>query len=398
MAESSISVVKAKYSIHELEALRFVNIDHQRKLWNSIFKTLQSRDIAKPYQALAATHHSNVKRNPPHSLPNKKSPPSILVCNENMDSELLMKSSENVSLDDPSCTHSLMDGDGCSNLEESSENDDSDDDYASIQRPAFFVKGEPNFDAGAPEDGWEYLRRVRWEAKQIPKVKVAKFDRSKLNKEQSAYMPKIPDIPECPEHLLPLKQWEDVFLAEFSALRANLSSLEDSNNLQPIHSPNLLGQQLASVMNMDVLLHHMSVDKAMDQPTDLTTEDKDTAALPPENPASKTSVDQISSGSPALPLLSAILGLDSVARVSMLHKRVRLLESEDAIARNDCMWLFALCAAVDAPLHADTSAALRGLLRKCASIRATKAELDEEVVMLNILATISGRYFGQSEN
>ena len=33
-----------------------------------------------------------------------------------------------------------------------------------------------------------------------------------------------------------------------------------------------------------------------------------------------------------------------------------------------------------------------------ASIRAGKAELDEEVVMLNILATISGRYFGQSEN
>ncbi|CAL0320682.1 unnamed protein product [Lupinus luteus] len=419
------SIVKAKYSINELEALRFVNMDQQRKLWKSIFKTLQSRHIAKPYQALAATHHNNVNRNPPHSLKNTKSPPSVLVnapqqlldivvdssnggrhfgqhirvCNENMDRELqLMEISESVSLGDPSCAHSLMVGDGCSNLEESSEKDDSDDDYASIQRPAFFVKGEPNFDAGEPEDGWEYLRRVRWEAKKIPKVKVAKLDSSKLNKEQSAYMPKIPDIPECPEHLLPLKQWEDVFLAEFSALRANLSSLEGSNNLQSVHSPNLLEKQLASVMNMDVLLHHLSDDKAMDQPTDLTAEDKDTAALPPENPASKTSLDQTSNSSPALPLLSAILRMDSVARVSMLHKRIRLLESEDTVAKNDSLWLFALCAAVDAPLHADTSAALRGLLRKCASIRATKAELDEEVVMLNILATISGRYFGQSEN
>lgn len=60
---------------------------------------------------------------------------------------------------------------------------------------------------------------LRWEVAQIPKVKVAKVDRSKLNKEQSAYLPQFPDIAECPEHLLPLKQWEDVFLAEFSELR-----------------------------------------------------------------------------------------------------------------------------------------------------------------------------------
>jgi survival of motor neuron protein-interacting protein 1 len=82
----------------------------------------------------------------------------------------------------------------------------------------------------------------------------------------------------------------------------------------------------------------------------------------------------------------------------MLLKRIRLLEPESTITRIECMWLFALCAAVDAPLDADTCAALRSLLRKCASIRAGKAELDDEVVMLNILATISGRYFGQSEN
>lgn len=59
----------------------------------------------------------------------------------------------------------------------------------------------------------------RWEAHQIPKVKVSKLDRSKLNKEQSPYMPQIPDIAKCPEHLLPLKQWEDIFLADFSVLR-----------------------------------------------------------------------------------------------------------------------------------------------------------------------------------
>lgn len=109
-----------------------------------------------------------------------------------------------------------------------------------------------------------------------------------------------------------------------------------------------------------------------------------------------TSEDKDSSSN--CPLLSKILGMDPVARVSMLHKRIRLLEPMDAISRNDCMWLFALCATVDAPLDADSCAALRSLLRKCAGLRAMKTELDDEVVMLNILAAISGRYFGQAEN
>lgn len=44
---------------------------------------------------------------------------------------------------------------------ECSEDYDSDEDYSSIQRPAFLVEGEPDFDSGPPEDGLEYLRRVR---------------------------------------------------------------------------------------------------------------------------------------------------------------------------------------------------------------------------------------------
>lgn len=147
-----------------------------------------------------------------------------------------------------------------------------------------------------------------------------------------------------------------------------------------------------------LLNNHLRIGNANDQPTNLTAEDKD-RTLSSENPEAKTSADQrSSSSSPTPPLLSVILAMDSVARVSSLLKRIRLLEAADTMTRNDCMWLFALCATVDAPLDADTCASLRSLLRKCASIRAGKAGLDEEVVMLNILATISGRYFGQSEN
>lgn len=98
------------------------------------------------------------------------------------------------------------------------------------------------------------------------------------------------------------------------------------------------------------------------------------------------------------PTLSTVLGIEPVARVSMLKKRIKLAEDMTSLSKNDCLWLFALCAAVDTPLNADTSAALRDLLRKCANLRAEKLELDDEVVMLNVLATIAGKYFGQSEN
>lgn len=98
------------------------------------------------------------------------------------------------------------------------------------------------------------------------------------------------------------------------------------------------------------------------------------------------------------PLLSVILKMDSVARVSMLKKRISSFIGTTTLLRNDCLWLFALCAVVDTPLDADTCASLRSLLRKSASLLAGKFDLDDEVVMLNILATISGRYFGQLES
>ena len=60
---------------------------------------------------------------------------------------------------------------------------------------------------------------LRWEAAHVPKVKVAKLERSRLDKEQTAYMPQIPYIEKCPQHLLPLKEWEDAFIADFSDLR-----------------------------------------------------------------------------------------------------------------------------------------------------------------------------------
>ncbi|KAF3455448.1 hypothetical protein FNV43_RR00075 [Rhamnella rubrinervis] len=353
---------------------------------------------------------------------------------------------------------------------EYSEDDDSDEDYASIQRPAFLVEGEPNFESGPPEDGLEYLRRVshlqeisheedfferqhqlfqifrlefgpfsletdsyfvlangafsfshRWEAAQIPKIRVAKLDRSKVNKEQSVYMPKIPEIADCPEHLLPLKQWEDGFLAEFSELRLakeNSLNLSISQAVSRLEASNadlqsdviLHGKSYSTRLPGDIVLESFgrigteevqscqphdcfSLENTYRQPSVVTGQEINTSQQP-ENLISKSPTNEHSS---SCPLLSVILGMDSVARVSTLRKRIKSLEDASTLSRSDCLWLFALCAVVDTPLNADTCASLRDLLRKCASLRAGKSELDDEVIMLNILVTISGRYFGQAE-
>ncbi|CAN0923836.1 Gem-associated protein 2 [Linum grandiflorum] len=297
-----------KYSRLEMEAMRFMNIVEQMSFWETAYNGLEA-EVVKEYQNLSCNLDPRFGRIQP-----------------------LHGDAANVS----------DDGDQDDDYDY---DDDDDDDHVSIQRRAFYVEGEPDFDSGPPEDGLEYLRRVRWEAARIPKVKIAKIDKDKIINEQSVYMPQIPDIPKCPDHLLPSKAWEDAFLVDFAQLRLLLARDEDD------------------VLSNDQTSQAICVDES----------------------------------SEIGPTLSAVRAMDSVYRVSSLKKRIRGAEKASSLSKNECVWLFALCAAVDMPLLADTSAAIRSLFRKCASLRAGKVELDDEVVMLNVLATVCGRYFGQAE-
>ncbi|KAL0720323.1 hypothetical protein Bca4012_034922 [Brassica carinata] len=244
--------------------------------------------------------------------------------------------------------------------EEEEEYTEDNDDYNSILKPAFAVDGEPDFESGPPEDGFEYLRRVRWEAKRVPNVKVAKIDESKyITKEQSVYMPQIPEIPKCPEHLLPLKEWEDSLLSDFSDLRLALS--QDAND-------SFGDETMSSSQSTEYALMGMFSRRL------------------------NTVIDE-SFGV----VVSEIQGMDSVTRVSRLKKRICLVEKESGLQRSDCIWVVALCASVDTPLDGDTCAVLRAVVRKCASVRALEVEDEKVVIMANMLITIAGRYFGQME-
>ncbi|KAF8379336.1 hypothetical protein HHK36_028770 [Tetracentron sinense] len=415
---------KRRYSRNELEAMRFVNDEEQRIMWNEIYLGL-GPVVAQELEDMGdSKHQKQGRRNVDHRqrFGKKKDAAKNLseACVQNMENNI-----KEVKPLDPACADHLYGENGYTIVEvECSENGDSDDEYSSIQRPAFFVKGEPNFESGPPQDGLEYLRRVRWEAAQIPKVKVAKLDRNKLNNEQTVYMPKIPDIAKCPEHLLPSKQWEDAFLADFSELRLALLRLEglspeNSDNLrslftvheddsfQPFQNSSLeISDDPQLFLTIDEVdscpaLHCTGLEKS-DGLQSCSTVDEDGSFQPLENTTPSTSdkleLPLISKGDSTDPTVAAILGMDSVSRVSILKRRINSLETASTLSRNECAWIFALCGAIDTPLDADTGASLRCLLRKCSSLRAGKSETDDEVVMLNMLVTISGRYFRQLEN
>ncbi|GMH08709.1 hypothetical protein Nepgr_010549 [Nepenthes gracilis] len=347
---------KILYTREQMEAMRFLNVKGQKKMWQQIYNGLPSC-FRRQYDELADFRHHKHGRlslDPHQTVRRNSNFPGILgeLCSQNVNCDAETMSSTDYVCDDD---HSSKDDSYA--MGECREDESSDNDYDGILRPAFLVEGEPNFDSGPPEDGLEYLRRVRWEAAQIPKVTVAKLDVSKLNKEQSIYMPQIPDIDKCPEHLVPSKEWEDDFVADFSELRLALSQLESPGDIEFVKlQPMFSGQEESSERTPVVEIGDLS----------------------------------------DVPTVSAVLSMDPVTQVAALKRRIGQFESSSTFSKTDCMWLFALFVAVDTPLDADTCAAIRCLLRKCAKLLAAKSVLDDEAVMLNILATISGKCFGQS--
>lgn len=169
----------------------------------------------------------------------------------------------------------------------------------------------------------------------------------------------------------------------FTQLDLQNSGGECSINLQSVED-HILGQMLENDTTFEKIDSLTSTDDSSpsETPTKLETSD---ARSGPNHPK----IDR--------PTLSKILKMEPAARTLMLKRRISSIQNMSRLSHNESLWLFALCVAVDCPLNADTSAAVRSLLRKCASLRAAKTEVDDEVIVLNILVTISGRYFGQLE-
>jgi hypothetical protein len=81
------------------------------------------------------------------------------------------------------------------------------------------------------------------------------------------------------------------------------------------------------------------------------------------------------------------------------HHATQLLgRSPPALPLPRAQWLFALASRLEKPLHADTAACFRGVLRHCAALRARVADSGDPLLpRLNVLIAVAGAYFGQDE-
>uniref|UniRef100_A0ACD5YQ47 Uncharacterized protein n=1 Tax=Avena sativa TaxID=4498 RepID=A0ACD5YQ47_AVESA len=330
-----------RYTRDELEALRrSLSSEAQALMWAEVLSALAAAGFAVDYDRLLATDEPVNRRGRKASGGGRKATAPQFSEAPEVGAWRNGDSGVHQAIGVPFDQHEGVECD----------EDDSDDDYDGILKPAFAVDGEPDFESGEPLDGFEYLRRVRWEANQIPRVKVAKIDLGAARKEQTPYMPEIPDIPQCSPDVCASKEWEDSFITYFEETRLAFSELDSSDG------PSVSGA--------------------------------------PKNSCKPGSSPEMQID----PTLTMIRNMDAVSRATTLRNYTDMIQSFATLSRNDCLWLFALCVAVQPPLDAETCASLRSLLRKCATILAAKTEMDDEVVMLNILMAISGRYFGQYEN
>ena len=92
-----------------------------------------------------------------------------------------------------------------------------------------------------------------------------------------------------------------------------------------------------------------------------------------------------------LPSVRLLLQFDFVMTQRLVAMHVRWLDS-CALSHNRALWLYALLARLHKPLHRDTCAVLRQLVKRLLVLR----DATEEPAALNALLVLAGRYFDQA--
>ena len=92
-----------------------------------------------------------------------------------------------------------------------------------------------------------------------------------------------------------------------------------------------------------------------------------------------------------LPSVRLLLQFDFVMTQRLVAMHARWLDS-CALSHNRALWLYALLARLHKPLHRDTCAVLRQLVKRLLVLR----DATEEPAALNALLVLAGRYFDQA--
>ncbi|KAK1947165.1 Maspardin [Phytophthora citrophthora] len=227
-----------------------------------------------------------------------------------------------------------------------------------------------------PQDVQEYLWRVRLEAEGIPDVVVAPdVDPRQFDAQQTSNMPKLQafGLEQTDPARIPDSKWTRGLLADFAELRQLISRWE------------VIGPPKAeTVQDTDVPVEILrtTVPRMSDEEGWIRfffgKPGTDTSATPPH--------------------LRLLLQFDQVLTRRLLEYHAAWLSSEDMgqVSRARAVWIYALLARLDKPVHANVAATIRQILRCCWTLRCElEAPSEIQLKSLNILIVIAGDFFGQ---
>lgn len=250
-------------------------------------------------------------------------------------------------------------------------------------------RGEP------PADVQEYLWRVRIEAEGIPDVVVADVDPRRFDSQQTANMPSIPELAAVDERLQPSVEWKRELLADFAELRQLIVRWEA---IGPPKTEVLRGGELPTVVAR-TNVPRMS--------------DEDGWGVFFFGKASASDSQEGSDGSEnagrrdgTAPHLRLLLQFDQVLTRRLLEYHAGWLDSVESLSRARAVWVYALLARLDKPVHAEVAATIRQLLRRCWQLRnelgAQWGDGDSarelRLKTLNVLITVTGEFFEQMQH
>ena len=114
-----------------------------------------------------------------------------------------------------------------------------------------------------------------------------------------------------------------------------------------------------------------------------------------ESKAQKSKSFALKSGKGHQPLLSLIAQLRPGVITRLIELHCEWAEDVEAISLEQALWLYALLASVEKPLHPDIESSLRSFVIVCSNHRG-RINLEADLYAhLNLIICIVARYFGQ---
>lgn len=260
---------------------------------------------------------------------------------------------------------------------------DSSDNYDEdrLQGAALLVDdgGLDDFDLDIPPTtGNEYLRRVRKEANDCPKVVVADIDTSMFTSKQTVIVRH--DTRGChpaPKGFAPDLSWQKKQVKDFAELRQNFArqkALRKKNSSLKIEKV-----PLANDIEGWCRLCFGRLDPPGSVPHEVI----------------ETETDNGSDQQGTLPLLGIMMAMDQSAVIKVLEYHINWFEATGFSDKQGC-WFYSLLVCLEKPLSPEACSTLRSLARSCSNLRASlENPEDPRLAPINLFICLVARYFDQ---